>query len=367
MLSLFVGVVVVPLGSIVVAGPSLMAVGDSAALRVGVEAMAQVETKDATRVPPKDQSKNQAKPDQTQERASGGANDGESANVVPSAQHVPRHDIQPIDEIPDICWEEIRKQRVYFAHGPVGKELIAGLHTILDERPSIGLKILPYGEAPSKTQAGGAVSPPPFGTPAIVEGPIGADGDPMSKIDRFVAKLRSKEGQDVDVAVLLLSAEDFTRETNVESLHQHYVDSMRSLAGERPNLRIVHSTVPLSVPDRGMSARIKKFVGRGADQINAQRGRFNDLLRAEFGRKAIFDIAHAESESMDGRACSVRVGNVRWPAMTPEHADDRGQINDQGRIAIAREFVTALARPCVEMHVPKEAEVTVVPGTGGSD
>jgi len=51
MLSLFVGVVVVPLGSIVVAGPSLMAVGDSAALRVGVEAMAQVETKDATREP----------------------------------------------------------------------------------------------------------------------------------------------------------------------------------------------------------------------------------------------------------------------------------------------------------------------------
>jgi hypothetical protein len=359
MLSLFAGVLVMPLGTLVSAAPSVAAEHVVGVADLRAATAAQEATKEST--------KDQATRDRTQDRGREHSNTSEEDATDRAVQHVPRHDIGLIDDIPDACWEDLRKKRVYFAHGPVGKELLVGLHAILDERPSMDLKVIAYGEAPSKPQAGNAVSPPPFGTPAIVEGPTGADGDPMSKIDRFVAKLRSKEGQNVDVAVLLLSAEDFTRETNVESLHQHYVETMRSLSGERPNLRIVHSTVPLAVPDHGVTARMKKFVGRGADQLNAQRGRFNDLLRAEFGREAIFDIAQAESERMDGKSCSVLVGSVRWPALTPEHADERGHLNDEGRIAIAREFATALVRPCVKAQLPKEAEVTVVPGTGGSD
>jgi hypothetical protein len=300
---------------------------------------------------------------QTQDQTPDGSEDATSD----AKQRVPRHDISVLDEVPEACWQAVRSQRVYFAHGPVGKDLLIGLHAILDERPLIGWKIIAYGEAPTSTQAGASAAPPPFGTPAIVEGPTGADGDPISKIDRFVAKLRSKEGQEINTAILLLSAEDFTRETNVESLHAHYVQAIRSLKSERNGLRIVHSTIPLAVPDHGVAGRMKKMVGRGADHVNAQRGRFNDLLRAEFGREAIFDIAHAESERSDGKACSVHVGSVRWPALAPEHANDRGQLNDEGRFAVAREFAIALVRPCLEARMPREAEVTVVPSTGSSD
>lgn len=361
MLRLLAVISVVLLGALVSAG---------AAVSAGAEVFIGSSPQDAVKAPAKDAVKTNHTQDR--ERTRNDAEDSDESSTQASAQHVPRHDISAIDEVPDACWAELRGKRVYFAHGPVGKELLVGLHTILDERPMIGWKVIAYGEVPTKphtngNSASGTHAPPPFGTPAIVEGPTGADGDPMSKIDRFVAKLRSKEGQDIDVAVLLLSAEDFTRETNVESLHQHYVDTMRSLAGERPGLRVIHSTVPLSVPDQGMAARMKKFVGRGADQVNAQRGRFNDLLRAEFGREAIFDIAHAECERSDGKSCSVRVGSVRWPALSPEHANEHGQLNDEGRFAIAREFAIALVRPCIEAHTPKAAEVTVVPGSGASD
>ena len=361
MLRLLAVISVVLLGALVSAG---------AAVSTGVDVGVAASQQDSAKVPAKDALKTDRAQDRDRVRER--TEDGDDDSTQTKAQHVPRHDISAMDEVPDACWAELRGKRVYFAHGPVGKELLVGLHTILDERPMIGWKIMAYGEAPSKphtngTPASGTPAPPPFGTPAIVEGPTGADGDPMSKIDRFVAKLRSKEGQDIDVAVLLLSAEDFTRETNVESLHQHYVDTIRSISGERPGLRIIHSTVPLAVPDHGVAARMKKFVGRGADQVNAQRGRFNDLLRAEFGRETIFDIAHAECERSDGKSCSVRVGSVRWPALSPEHADEHGQLNDEGRFAVAREFTIALVRPCIEARTPKEAEVTVVPGSGASD
>ncbi len=300
--------------------------------------------------------------------------------------HPPKHDMTQIDAVPEACWAEVRSQHIYFAHGPVGGDLLKGVAAILEERPEIAWKIVPYGEtadtpepAVGKTAGGNAKSATPpakegerstsavFAMPAIVEGPAGADGDPKAKIDRFVSRLRSKEGAQVEVATLLLSSGDITRGTDVEALARHYFDAMKSLSGERPTLRVLHCTVPLDFPDSGMRARLRKFAGRGFDHANALRGRFNDLLRAEYGRDRMVEVAYAMSERADGTHCTVRVGAVRWSALAPEHADDDGNLNAEGRTALGREFMLALVRPCEAARVPKEAEVTVVPGSGGSD
>jgi hypothetical protein len=295
--------------------------------------------------------------------------------------HPPVHDLRAIDAVPAACWAEIRSQHIYFAHGPSGTELLKGLESILEERPSIAWRIVPYGTTgepvvdatkdapPVKEPAKEGVLPTStvFATPAIVEGPAGADGDPKAKIDRFVSRLRSKEGAQVGVAALLLSAQDIVRGTDVEALARHYIDAMKSLTGARPTLRVLHCTVPLDFPDSGMRAKLRKFAGRGHDHANALRGRFNDLLRAEYGREQVIDIAHALSARADGTHCTVRVEAVQWPAMATEHADDEGNLNTQGRAAIAREFALALVRPCEAAAAPKESEVTVVPGSGGSD
>jgi hypothetical protein len=291
--------------------------------------------------------------------------------------HPPKHDLRSLDGVPTECWAEVRAQHVYFAHGPAGTELLKGLDTIMSERPTIAWKVIPYGVA-NGTVIDATNDVPPakegerptstvFASPAIVEGPAGADGDPKAKIDRFVSRLRSKEGAQVEVAALLLSAQDIVRGTDVEALARHYFDAMKSLSGERPSLRVLHCTVPLEFPDSGMRAKLRKFAGRGSDHANALRGRFNDLLRAEYGRERIIDIAHAMSERADATHCTVRVGAVRWPALATEHADEDGTLNDEGRTAISREFALALVRPCEVAKAPKEPEVTVVPGSGGSD
>jgi hypothetical protein len=282
--------------------------------------------------------------------------------------HPPKHDMTQIDAVPEACWAEVRTQHVYFAHGPVGGDVLKGVNAILEERPEIAWKIVPYGEtgdAAAPTAGGGAKNATPptkegerststvFAAPSIVEGPAGADGDPKAKIDRFVSRLRSKEGAQVEVATLLLSTGDIVRGTDVEALARHYFDAMKSLSGERPTLRVLHCTVPLDFPDSGMRAKLRKMTGRGFDHANALRGRFNDLLRAEYGRDRIIDIAHAMSERADGTHCTVRVGAVRWSALAPEHADDDGNLNVEGRCALGCEFMLSLVRPCEAARATK--------------
>ncbi len=219
-------------------------------------------------------------------------------------------DLSILDEVEKSCWTNIASKRVYFAHQHRGEELVLGLQDILASHPSIGLHV----RAQSSFTAGEQL----FAKPAFVHGPAGADGEPERKIDRFVAFLRSGEGTHVDLAVLDFSMNDFDRSTDPEKLFEHHQKAIETLERERPTLQVFAATVPLACPEQGVRERMRRMMGTTGNIANAVRGRFNDLIRAEFGNERTIDFAHAESERPDMTHCSVIVGGVRWPARCTE-------------------------------------------------
>ena len=281
-------------------------------------------------------------------------------------------DLTELDEVSETCWTELRGKRLYFAHQSVGSNILKGVTEILKQRPSIGLQLATYRpETTEKTRAehskdgknstsGDAekkvakdkssdhastdtehaepdakTRKPPFESPALVHGPAGPNGNPKQKIDDFVSMLRSSNGEKIDI-----------------------------IRKERPTTRILHCTIPLKAPETGAKAQVKKLVGASGNTANAQRGRYNELLRAKYGRESIFDVAHVESERPDGSNCTVTVGRVKWPAMAAEYSEDGGHLNATGQFVVGRELLLTLARQCVDFTKP---EVATVPTTGATE
>jgi len=310
-------------------------------------------------------------------------------------------DLTELDEVSETCWTELRGKRLYFAHQSVGSNILKGVTEILKQRPSIGLQLATYRpETTEKTRAehskdgknstsGDAekkvakekssdhastdtehaepdakTRKPPFESPALVHGPAGPNGNPKQKIDDFVSMLRSSNGEKIDIAMLKFCYADVDRSTDVEQLFEQYVAGIDTIRKERPTTRILHCTIPLKAPETGAKAQVKKLVGASGNTANAQRGRYNELLRAKYGRESIFDVAHVESERPDGSICTVTVGRVKWPAMAAEYSEDGGHLNATGQFVVGRELLLTLARQCVDFTKP---EVATVPTTGATE
>jgi hypothetical protein len=232
-------------------------------------------------------------------------------------------DLSLLDEVDQACWAKLAAKRIYFAHQHRGDELVLGLHDVLASRPSIGWTV--------RAQSSFAAGEQLFGKPGFVHGPAGADGEPERKIDRFVAFLRSGEGTQVDLAVMDFSMHDFDRNTDPEKLIEYYQQAIETLHRERPSLQVFVATVPLACPEKGVRERMRRMMGTTGNVANAVRGRFNDLLRAEFGHERTIDFAHAESERPDMTHCSVIVGGVRWPARCVESVVDPAKAGKSDR------------------------------------
>ena len=75
-----------------------------------------------------------------------------------------------------------------------------------------------------------------------------------------------------------------------------------------PDLVIVHATAPLLSDGLGKRDAIRKWFGFGTsnDGSNLIRNQFNDLMRTEFGRDPLFDVARMESTRPDGTRTGFR-------------------------------------------------------------
>ena len=138
-------------------------------------------------------------------------------------------------------------------------------------------------------------------------------------------------------------------------------------AAARPGLVIVHCTAPLREPDHGAKAAVKKAVGVGPDAANANRGRYNELLRKRFADGAVFDVARAESRRLDGTEETVVVKDERWPALAPEYGQGARELTEAGRIVLGREFLLAISTLCADATHAKPGVATVPVGEDARD
>ena len=251
-------------------------------------------------------------------------------------------DLSALDKVEEGCWSELRTRRIYFAHHEIGSEMIAGLHETMRRNPAAKLEILAYAEPDKTDEAAESV----FESPAIVEAQSGRRGDPEKKIEEFSSFLRGSEGAKVDIAILKFCYGDIGRMTDTAALLERYAKAVDTIQRERPNIHIIHCTVPLKAEEHGMKGRMKRLVGAGSDASNAARSRFNEALRQRFPAAQVFDIAAIESRRPDGSFSSVEVNGKRVQTLASEYTEDGVHLNRLGRIVLARDFLVTLARQC---------------------
>ena len=211
--------------------------------------------------------------------------------------------------------------RVVFGHQSVGRNIVDGVRDIVS-RQDAGWPIVELHGLSSAARGW------------LAHGPVGRNGDPRSKTRDFCDLLGGPLGHDVDVAMHKYCYVDVTAATDVDALFSDYRASMSALRARRPEVTVVHVTVPLVRVRRGPRAWIGGMLGRRAPQPrdNGRRETFNDRLRAEYcGRLPVFDLAALESHASGTRA------------LRPDYTDDGGHLNPRGREAVATALLEMLA------------------------
>ena len=100
--------------------------------------------------------------------------------------------------------------------------------------------------------------------------------------------------------------------------------------------------------ETGVKSMVKQLLGRplrGYDD-NIKRTHFNEMLRNELGKnEPVFDLAAVEATPADGRRLTFAKRGNQFQALVPAYTDDGGHLNEQGRLAVAEQFLITLAKP----------------------
>src|SRR5690606_3735039 len=130
---------------------------------------------------------------------------------------------------------------------------------------------------------------PPDDAPGVFHSEIGANGEPAGKCERFSRLLIRPAQPESDLAMMKFWYVDLERGTPLEvsAMLRRYSSLIDSLKVQRPDSRIVHSTVPLRSDPDSWKTPIKRLIGSATweDGDNILRNAFNDALRAEYGQQ----------------------------------------------------------------------------------
>ena len=224
-------------------------------------------------------------------------------------------------------WERVAKGTFLFGHQSVGGNVLDGVRDLAAERGGSDLRIVPDGG---------------ISGPGLYGARIGENGSPASKLaafERLVAAAPSSA-----VVLMKFCYVDVRGDTDADALFDMYRQTIDRIRSSRPDVRVVHVTLPLTV-DRGLLFHLRTIARRKTSmrQLNAIRSRYNERLRATFAGEPIFDLAALESTDRAGRAVAVRFGGAEVPVLAREWTYDGGHLNDAGRRRIADSFLATLA------------------------
>jgi hypothetical protein len=132
---------------------------------------------------------------------------------------------------------------------------------------------------------------------------------------------------------------------DAEELLQRYIGLIDQLKERRPEIRIVHVTIPLRSDPPGWKTLIKRLLKRDTeeDADNVLRNAFNDKLRHRFAGEPIFDLAAVQSTRSDGRRSQFRKNGSAIATLASEYTSDGGHLNGEGQRRAAAEFLRVAA------------------------
>lgn len=240
-----------------------------------------------------------------------------------------------IKDVPARVWQNLSQKKIFFGHQSVGFNIIDGIKDIMKENPQIKLNILE------------TINPSDLNSPAFTHSPVGENMNPKSKSDAFAELMNDGFGDNTDIAFLKFCYIDFALGTNVDELFTTYESTMSLLRTKYPQVVFIHITVPLTTPQRGLKALIKKTIGKPVSgyEENIRREEFNEKLRKHYaGKEPVFDLALIESTTETGSRVTFTHKGKTGYSLAPEYTNDGGHLNERGRKIVAEQLLILLSK-----------------------
>jgi hypothetical protein len=222
--------------------------------------------------------------------------------------------------------------RVLFGHQSVGRNVLDGAAKLAHAH-GVPLHIDEAGEAGADLQ------------PGLFHALIGANRDPVSKCRAFADRLLGAERAAVDAALMKFCYVDLDADAPLSpsELLDRYAAMVSQIHECRPELKLIHVTMPVCARPRGRRHRLREVLRRPIREHadNALRNAYNDALRARYRGEPLFDLERAECSGPGTNVVEYR--GVRVRTLSTEYTTDGGHLNDAGKRAVATELVRALA------------------------
>lgn len=230
----------------------------------------------------------------------------------------------------------IAQARMLFGHQSVGRDLLQGLQTLAKDA-DVNLHVVEIKQ-PSEAQGVG-----------VFHSFVGTNGDPGGKCEAFAGLLLStaQPAPAYDLAAIKFCYVDLGRESNTTpaKLLERYASLVHLLHTVRPDLRLMHVTMPLRADPTGWKTNLKRLIGRATDEDadNILRNEYNDGLRKKFAGEPLFDLAQIESTLPDGSRTSFSAAGRTIYRLAGEYTTDGGHLNDLGKRVVATGFAHTVA------------------------
>lgn len=231
--------------------------------------------------------------------------------------------------------EIVSRVRVLFGHQSVGRDVLEGL-LALAKQCGRTVRIAPVDSVLLDA------------APGVFSAPIGRNGDPASKCDAFTSLLLRPERPSYDIAMMKFCYADLNDATPLSpgAMLDCYDRMVKMLRSERPEVRLVHITMPLRARPSGARTQLKRWLRRRvlADEANALRCEFNEGLRTRYAHDPIFDLAQIESTFPDGTRCAHLQRGRSIESLARLYTHDGGHLNELGRCRAADALLETLLR-----------------------
>lgn len=248
--------------------------------------------------------------------------DGDSVNLAATSPKL-EHDLQTV-----------AAARILLGHQSVGRDLLAGLEDLAAEH-GVPLRVVEIDGVPTDA------------APGIFHSNIGRNGDPDSKCEVFARLLDRPERPHYDLAMMKFCYVDLGRDTPLEvaAMLERYTATVAEIERVRPDVRLVHVTLPLKSDPPGIKTRLKRLLGMSThrDADNVLRNAYNEALRDRFADRPLFDLAAVEATLPDGTRSSFRHDGDEIPTLAARYTHDGGHLNAEGRRVAAIAFVRTMA------------------------
>lgn len=250
--------------------------------------------------------------------------------AMPASNEPTAQLVQEFATVSQAQWDSLASKQFLFGHQSVGGNILQGVEEVVARTPAIRLRIVDLG--------GDAV----VDGPGLFHARIGVNGDPASKLSSF-GSLAADASQ--PVAMMKFCYLDVDGSIGADSLFAAYQRGVAALRAKRPDLVVVHSTLPLTDIGNWKERVVKTLKRRPTTRkLNALRNDYNAMLLAAYaGKEPVFDIATIESTRPDGTRSFFMRGDRRVYHLAPELTDDGGHLNEAGRRAAAERFLALLA------------------------